>query len=64
MVDFHLPIPPALVHKIIFTIPTNTPFLSTSVILHLFIFTYTDPNNIFPAPAISTNSGCTKEPGC
>ena len=39
-VNFYFPIPPLLVHKIILTSPTNTPFLYTSVILHLLIFPY------------------------
>ena len=43
---FLLPIPLLLLHKIILTIPTNTPFLYTSVILHLFIFEYNLPNNL------------------
>ena len=34
LVSFYLPIPPSLVHKIIITIPTNTPFLYTSATLH------------------------------
>ena len=34
-VNFHLPIPPLLVHKIVLTILTNTPFLYTSAIFHL-----------------------------
>ena len=29
--NFHLPTPPLLVHKIILTIPTNIPFLCTSI---------------------------------
>ena len=45
-VNFSLPIPPLLVHKIILTIPTNTPFLYTSVILHLLISAYNLPNNL------------------
>ena len=42
-VNFHLPIPPLFVHKIILTIPTNTHFLSTSSIFHLPIFAYNIP---------------------
>ena len=45
-VNFHLPNPPLLVHKIILTIHTNTPLLSTAVILHLLIFAYNHPNNL------------------
>ena len=46
LVTFHLPVPPLLVYKIIFTIPTNTPFLYTSAILHHLIFAYNHPNNL------------------
>ena len=35
-VNFHIPIPPFLVHKIIITIPTITPFLYFSAIFPLF----------------------------
>ena len=45
-VNFHLPVPPLLVHKIILTIPSNTPFLYASVILHLLIFAYNLPSNL------------------
>ena len=36
-VNFHLPVQPLLVPKIILTISSNTPFLYTSVILHVLI---------------------------
>ena len=39
-VNFHLPISPLLHHKISFTIPNNTSFLSSSAIFHLLIFGY------------------------
>ena len=45
-VNFHHPIPPLLVHKIILTISTNIPFLYTSAIFHLSLFAYTHPNNL------------------
>ena len=45
-VNFHIPILPLIVHKIIFTIPTNTPFLFTSAISHLLIFAYNHPNKL------------------
>ena len=55
-VNFYFPIPPLLVHKIILTSPTNTPFLYTSVILHLLIFSYKLLNDLhqkyFPTSAI------------
>ena len=35
LVNFHFPIPPLLIHEIIFTIPTNTHFFYTSAIFHL-----------------------------
>ena len=44
--NFHLPIPPLLFHKIILTIPTNTPCLYTSAIFHLPLFAYNHPNNL------------------
>ena len=44
-VNFHLPIPPILVRKIILTIPTKTLFLYTSAIFHLPTFGYNHPNN-------------------
>ena len=37
--SFYFPIPPLLVHKITLTVPTNSPFLYTSVILHPPYFT-------------------------
>ena len=45
-VNFHLPIPLLLVHKIILAIPTNTPFLYSSAIFHLPLFVYNLPNNL------------------
>ena len=39
--SFHL-----LVHKIILTIPTNTPFFYTSTFFHLPIFAYSNPYNL------------------
>ena len=45
-VNFYLPIPPLLIYKIMLTIPNNTPFLYTSVILHPLIFVYNLPNNL------------------
>ena len=51
-VNFHLPVSPLPVHKIILTIPTNTPFLYISAILHLLFCVYNHPNklhqNVFP----------------
>ena len=44
-VNFHLPIPPLLVHKIILTISTNIPFFSASAVFHLPLFAYNHPNN-------------------
>ena len=49
LVNFHLPIPPLLVYKIILTIPTNAPLIYTSAILHPTIFT----KNVFPTSTIS-----------
>ena len=46
LVNFHLPIPPLLVYKIILKIPTNAPLIYTSAILHLLIFAYNHPNNV------------------
>ena len=55
-VNFHFPISPLLVHKIILIIPTNTPFLYNSAIFHLPLFAYNHPNNlhqnIFPSSNI------------
>ena len=56
LVNFHLPIKPLIVHKIIFTIPTNNTFLYTSAISHLPFFVYNHPNNLhqkyFPTSTI------------
>ena len=46
LVNFHFPIPPLLVHKIILTTPTNTLFLYTSANSHLPIIAYNHPNNL------------------
>ena len=66
-VNFCLPIPSLLVDKIILTVPSNTPFLYTSAILHLSIFAYNHPNNLhqkcFPYFSHLANSGCMKGPG-
>ena len=35
LVNFHFPIQPLLIHEIILTIPTNTPFFYTSAIFYL-----------------------------
>ena len=57
-VNFHLPIPPLLVHKIVITIPTNNSFPYTSVISHLPLFGYNHCNNLhqkyLPTPTIQT----------
>ena len=54
--NFHLPIPPLLYHKITLIIPTNSPFLCSSVSFHLPLFAYNHPNiytkNIFPTSTI------------
>ena len=42
-INFHLPVPPLFVHKIILTIPTSIPFLCTSAIFHLPLFAYNHP---------------------
>ena len=49
---FHLPIPLLLVHKIILTISTNTPFLYTTAIFYLPIFVYspTSTSKLFSLP--------------
>ena len=64
--NFHLPNPPFLVHKIILTIPQNTPLRYTSAIFHLIIFTYSNPCNIhqkyFAYLNHLANSGCVKGP--
>ena len=63
-VNFHFPISPLLVHKIILTIPTNTPFLYNSVIFHHPFFAYNYPNNphqkYFTYLKQFSNSGCVK----
>ena len=63
-VNFHFPISPLLVHKIILTIPTNTPFLYNSVIFHHPFFAYNYPNNLhqkyFTYLKQFSNSGCVK----
>ena len=46
LVNFHLLIPPLSVHKIILTLPTNTPFLYTWAIFPLLNFGYYHPNNL------------------
>ena len=55
-VNFYLHIPPLIVHKIILTISTNTPFLYTSAIFHTLFLRITIPTiytkNIIPASAI------------
>ena len=65
-VNFHFPISPLLVHKIILTIPTNTPFLYNSAIFHLHFFAQKHPNNLhqkyFPNLKHFANSGCVKGP--
>ena len=45
-VNFHFPISPLLVQKIILTIPTNTPFIYNSAIFHLPLFAYNHRNNL------------------
>ena len=53
-----------LFNKIIFTIPTNAPFLSTAAFFHLPIFAYNHPSNLhqkyFPSLSHLANSGCVK----
>ena len=55
-VNFHLPIPPFLVQKIILTISTNAPFLYTSSIFAYLFLRKTIPTiytkNIFPTLVI------------
>ena len=55
-VSFHFPISPLLVHKITFTIPTNTPFLYNSAVFHSFFLCTTIPTiytkNILPTSNI------------
>ena len=66
-VNFHFPISPLLVYKIILTIPTNTLFLYNSAIFHLPLFVYNHLNNLhqkyFPYLKDFANSGCVKGPG-
>ena len=66
-VDFYLPIPPLLVHKIILTISNNTLFLCTFEIFHFPIFAYNHPNSLhqkyFPYLSHLANSGCVTGPG-
>ena len=66
LVNFHLHIPTLLVNKIIFTIPTNTPFLYTSAIFYLPIFAYSNPYNLyqkcFSYLSHVANSGFVKRP--
>ena len=45
LVNLHLPIPPLLVHKIILTIPTNSPFKPRQFFTFSF-FTYNHSNNL------------------
>ena len=64
-INFHLPIPSLLVYKIILTMPTNTPFLYTSLILYLLIFAYNLPINLhqkyFPTSVIEPIQAASKE---
>ena len=66
-VDFYLPISPLLIHKIILTISTYTPFLYASAIFQVSIFTYNHANNPhqkhFPYLSHLANSGCVKGQG-
>ena len=59
-VNFHLPIPPLLLNKIILTIPTSTPFLCTSAIFSSLFLCTTIPaiftKNILPTSAIQATS--------
>ena len=63
-VNFHLPIPPLLVQKIILKIPTNIPFLSSSAVFHLPLFEYSHSNSLhqkyFPYLNHFANLGCFK----
>ena len=70
--NFHLPILLLLVHKIIPTIPNNSPFLYTSAIFYLLIFAYNQPSqqsiakiSCLPQPLsqFSLHQG-TRELGC
>ena len=62
LVNFHLPIPLLLVHKIIYKNPINTTFLYTSAIFHLPIFAHNYPSNLqqryFPCFSHLANLGC------
>ena len=66
-VDFYLPTPSLIVHKIILTISNDTPFLYTFKIFHFPIFAYNHPNNLhqkyFPCLSHLANSGCVTGPG-
>ena len=61
---FYLPIPSLLVHKIILTIPTNTPFIYTSAIFYIFIFVYIHLCNLHQMYFVKlrhlVNSDCVK----
>ena len=63
--SFYFPIPPLLVHKITLTVPTNSPFPYTSVILHLLILPYKLHNNphqkYFPTSAIEPISAASRD---
>ena len=67
LVSFDFPVPPLLVHKIIRTIPTNTPFLYTSTVFHIPSFAHNHPNNLHQkyCPFLSNlaSSGYVKGPG-
>ena len=57
LVNFDFPIPPLLIHEIIFTISTNTHFFYTSAIFHLPTSCVqpsqrSTPKNIFPTSSI------------
>ena len=60
-VNFHLPIPLLIVHKIIYTNPINTMFLYTSAIFHLPIFAHNHLSNphqkYFPYLSHLANTG-------
>ena len=45
-VNFHFPISPLLVHKIIFIIISDTPLLYNSAIFHVPLFACKHPNNL------------------
>ena len=46
LVNFHLPVPPLLVYKIILAILTNNPFCYTFAISHLALLAYNHLNNL------------------